>query len=250
MAIKDESAFEELKPYLKMTVAPNGVTVGDLNFVVAQTQWSSALIPIATKNTIPADVNVPLFQTPLGDPGQNYTTGLTLGQTSWQDGQGRLPANQVFIATSCGFQLFRRSTTSTTATATEVMIPKLSAAHAIARKLSWQATIGDGITRNYGSLIDFSGYGGTYTVVDPVTANVAASTVQIGDPESKGRKLRIPLVFPPNISVRIAVVGGESFTVDVITDSDQAGATGPLPGGTNLVVKQFLHGYLCTMPVG
>ena len=74
MAIKDESAFEELKPYLKMTVAPNGVTVGDLNFVVAQTQWSSALIPIAVKNTIPADVNVPLFQTALGDPGQNYTT--------------------------------------------------------------------------------------------------------------------------------------------------------------------------------
>jgi hypothetical protein len=249
MAIKDESAFEELKPYLKMTVAPNGVTVGDLNFVVAQTQWSSALIPIAAAaaGTIPADVNVPLFQTPLGDPGQNYTTGLTLAQTSWQDGQGRLPANQVFIATSCGFQLFRRNTQSTTATATEIMIPQVSATHAIARKLSWQATIGDGITRNYGALIDFGGYGGSYTTINPTSINLAASNVTVGDPEGKGRKLRIPLVFPPNISVRIAVVGGESFVVDTLADAAQ---TSPLPGGSFLGVKQFLHGYLCTMPVG
>lgn len=249
MAIKDEAAFEELKPYLKMTVAPNGVTVGDLNFVVAQTQWSTALLPIATLNTIPADVNLSLFQTAQGDPGQGFTTGLTISQTSWQDTQGRLPANQVFIATSCGFQLFVRSSSSASGTlgtpVTENLLPKISATHAIARKLSWEVTIGDGITRNYGSLLDYSGYGGVYSVVNPVSANVAAAGVQMGHPDTHGRKMRIPLVFPPNISVRINVRGGDSFTVDPTVT-----AAGPLPGSTFLAVKQYLHGYLCTMPVG
>jgi hypothetical protein len=262
MAIKDEAAFEELKPYLKMTVAPNGVTVGDLNFVVAQTQWSTALQPIAVTNTIPADVQLDMFQAAQGDVGQGFTSALGLSQTSWQDTGGRLPANQVFIATSCGFQLFSRFSVdagvpsaafgaSASGTAANPIfsqpLAKLSAAHAIARKLSWEVTIGDGITRNYGSLLDFSGYGGAYSVVNPAAANVAAGGVQLGDPDSKGRKLRIPLVFPPNIAVRIRVRGGEGFTVDRI-----AGATvlGPLAQNTFLGVRQYLHGYLCTMPVG
>jgi|688.fasta_scaffold07353_8 hypothetical protein len=251
MAIKDEAAFEELKPYLKMTVAPNGVTVGDLNFVVAQTQWSTALLPIVADNTISADVNLPLFQTAQGDPGQNFTTGLTISQTSWQDSQGRLPANQVFIATSCGFQIFVRNTAVSSGTlaapATEFLLTNISATHAIARKLSWEVTIGDGITRNYGSLLDYSGYGGVYSVVNPSpTATLGAAGVQMGHPDTHGRKMRIPLVFPPNISVRINVRGGDGFTVD-----DAAGAgNATLLTGNFLAVKQYLHGYLCTMPVG
>lgn len=259
MAIKDEAAFEELKPYLKMTVAPNGVTVGDLNFVVAQTQWSTALQAIATANTIPADVSLDLFQAAQGDPGQGFTTGSTISQTSWQDSQGRLPANQVFIATSCGFQIFVRSTANAQGTAaapvSEALLPKISAAHAIARKLSWEVTIGDGITRNYGSLLDYSGYGGVYSVVNPITDNAglagvggAAAGVQLGHPDSHGRKMRIPLVFPPNISVRIKVRGGEGFTVDPTAGA--VATAGPLPANTFLAVKQYLHGYLCTMPVG
>jgi hypothetical protein len=263
MAIKDEAAFEELKPYLKMTVAPNGVTVGDLNFVVAQTQWSTALLPITTANTVPADVSLNLFQTAQGDPGQGFSTGLTISQTSWQDTQGRLPANQVFIATSCGFQLFNRfalvegafnaaagqvAAGTATAPIIETLLPKVSATHAIARKLSWEVTIGDGISRNYGSLLDYSGYGGVYSVVNPVAANLAAAGVQMGHPDTHGRKMRIPLVFPPNISVQIRVRGGEGFTVDPTQGA--VATAGPLPANTFLAVKQYLHGYLCTMPVG
>jgi hypothetical protein len=248
MAIKDDGAFDDLKPYLKMTVAPNGVTVGDLNFVVAQTQWSTALQRVAVADTIPADVNLDLFQAAQGDPGQGFTTALTRSQTSWKDSQGRLPANQVFIATSCGFQIFRRDTSSTVANATEITIPKLSAVHAIGRNLSWEVTIGDGITRNYGSLIDFAGYGAQYSVSNPASANDFSSTAMLGDPNSRGRKLRIPLVFPPNISVRIKVRGGNLFTVD------PTGALAPnvatLPADSFVAVRQFLHGYLCTMPVG
>lgn len=252
MAIKDEAAFEELKPYLKMTVAPNGVTVGDLNFVVAQTQWSTALLPIVTAQTIPADVNLSLFQTAQGDPGQGFTTGLTVSQTSWQDTQGRLPANQVFIATSCGFQFFVRSSSNAAGTlatpVTEGLLSTVSATHAIGRKLSWEVTIGDGITRNYGSLLDYSGYGGVYSVVNPSAAALAAAGVQAGHPDTHGRKMRIPLVFPPNISVRINVRGGDAFTVDPTAGADLT--AGPLPANSFLAVKQYLHGYLCTMPVG
>jgi hypothetical protein len=245
MAIKDDAAFADLKPYLKMTVAPNGVTVGDLNFVVAQTQWSTAIQAIATANTVPADVNLDLFQVAQGDVGQGFATALTRSQTSWKDSQGRLPANQVFIATSCGFQIFRRSTDSTTANAVETLIPKLSAVNAIGRNLSWEVTIGDGITRNYGSLIDFAGYGAQYSVNNPAAINDYSNTAMLGHPDSRGRKLRIPLVFPPNISVRIKVRGGNAFLVD-----DVSGATDTLPTTNVLAVRQFLHGYLCTMPVG
>lgn len=246
MAIKDDSAFEELKPYLRMTVAPNGVTIGDLNFVVAQTQWSTALQSIAVAQTVPADVNLDLFQAARGDVGQGFTTALTRSQTSWQDTQGRLPANQVFIATSCGFQIFRRDTASTTATANEDLVPKLSAVNAIGRNLSWQVTIGDGITRNYGSLLDFGGFGAQYAVPNPAAVNDFSVGAYMGEPDSKGRKLRIPLVFPPNISVRIKVRGGNAFVVDDVT-----GAGGDtLAANTFLAVRQYLHGYLCTMPVG
>jgi hypothetical protein len=246
MAIKDDAAFAELKPYLKMTVAPNGVTVGDLNFVVSQTQWSTALQAIATDDTVPADVNLDLFQAARGDVGQGFTTALTRSQTSWQDTGGRLPANQVFIATSCGFQIFRRDVASTTANCIEDTIPKLSAVNAIGRNLSWQVTIGDGITRNYGSLLDFGGYGAQWGVPNPAAANDFSVGCFMGDPDSKGRKLRIPLVFPPNISVRIKVRGGNQFLVDDVS----AAATHTLNGGSFLAVRQYLHGYLCTMPVG
>lgn len=255
MAIKDDAAFEELKPYLRMTVAPNGVTIGDLNFVVAQTQWSTTLAAATTvANNIPADLNLDLFQGAIGDVAQGFATALTRSQTSWQDSGGRLPANQVFIATSCGFQIFKRKgvaavadATSTVNAAYEVLLPKLSATHAIARNLSWQVTIGDGITRNYGSLLDFSGYGGQYTVVNPATVPTGAVNSMIGDPQSNGRKLRIPLVFPPNINVRIRVRGGNAFVVDApvsIADDNT------LAVGDCLGIKQYLHGYLCTMPVG
>jgi hypothetical protein len=261
MAIKDDAAFQELKPYLRMTVAPNGVTIGDLNFVVAQTQWSTAIQSIATANTIPADVNLDLFQAAQGDIGQGFSTALTRSQTSWLDSQGRLPANQVFIATSCGFQLFKRvpvagsDPAKTTVNVEEVLLPKLSAVNAIGRNLSWEVTIGDGITRNYGALIDFPGYGGQYGVVNPSVPPVQAADpnaigfsqgAMLGDPDDRGRKLRIPLVFPPNISVRIKVRGGNKFAVDDVTQSDK-----DTLGITEvLAVRQYLHGYLCTMPVG
>lgn len=251
MAIKDEAAFAELRPYLKMTVAPNGVTIGDLNFVVAQTQWSTALQAITVANTVPADVNLDLFQSAQGDVGQGFSTALTRGQTSWLDSQGRLPANQVFIATSCGFQFFVREATtdpgdpaSTTQAILEHNIPSEDALYTIGRNLSWDATIGDGITRNYGNLLWFGGYGANYGVTAPANDPEFTVGAIAGDSASRGRHLRIPLVFPPNINVRIKVRGGNSFAVP-----NTASAQDTLPVGSKLAIRQFLHGYLCTMPV-
>ncbi len=248
MAIKDNAAFADLKPYLAMTVSPNGVTVGDLNFVVAQTQWSTTLITPSAANTLPADINADLFQTAQGDVGQGFTTGLTRSQTSWEDSQGRLPANQVFVATSCGFQIFKTDTASTVATATEQLIPSQHAVNAIGSYLSWEVTVGDGITRNYGDIGSFGGYGGAWSSAPVETGAVVTGSAlaMLGDPCCKGRNLPIPLVFPPNISVRIKLKSGTALNVGGIA---LAALNDIIAVGEKLVVRQYLHGYLCTMPV-
>jgi len=219
--------------------------VGDLAFVVAQTQWSTALLPIATPNVIPADVNLGLFEGAIGDVAQGYTTALTRTQTSWKDTGGRLPANQVFIATACGFQVFLRNSTVTNATAIEAPFVSQAALNATARNLSWEVTIGDGITRNYGSLLDYAGFGGVFgSPVVGLAVTTAVNSV-LGADDCQGRKLRIPLIFPPNIAVRIRVRGGNSFNTGDINAGDNT-----LVAGKNVVIKQFLHGYSCTMPAG
>ena len=78
-----------------------------------------------------------------------------------------------------------------------------------------------------------------------------AQGVQLGDPCIAGVKLRVPLVFPPNINVRIRVRNGNAFTVQ---QYGSGAATTPvaqdtIPTSQFLAVRQYLRGYLCTMPV-
>lgn len=252
--------FADLRPFMRMTVAP-GVTVGQLNFVAALTHWSTALLSIAINNTIPSDVSVDLFQAGIGDTGQGYTGALTRGQTSWEDSQGRLPANQCFIATSTSFQLYRRDTAATGSTvAVETTVPNIEALHAIARALSWEETIGDGITRNHGPIAQHAGMGGVWAVPSVGSAftltegapNVIVGYQEpgfdvnaiIGNPDARGSKLPLPVIFPPNINVKLTVKGGTGFVVPVGNNSRNT-----LPSSTFLAIRQYLHGYLCTMPV-
>lgn len=259
MAIKDDAAFAELKPYMRMTVAPNGVTIGDLNFVSAQSHWSAGLLPVQTAaNTILADTAVDLFQVAQGDVGQGYTTALTRGQTSWLDSQGRLPANQVFIATRCAFQIAIRVagggvvTAATGFVGNEIPIRSVGAAYAIGQNFGWQCTVGDGITRPYGSLIDYAGNGaawgvpiGTVGIAGAVGVAPTQDTVcMLGHPDSCGSRLPLPLVFPPNIGVRIRVLCGGAFALADVSAGDAIAV------GECLMVKCWLNGYLCTMPVG
>ena len=259
MSIQERAEqFSDLQPFMRMTVAP-GVTVGQLNFVVAQTQWSTGLISIATDNTLPSDVSLDLFQAGIGDTGQGYTGALTRGQTSWEDAQGRLPANQCFIATSVGFQIFRRNVATTgNTTGIETTVPNVSALHTIARNLSWEETVGDGITRNHGTLDQFGAFGGVWSIPTVGSAFTLASgdpnvivgyqnpgfdvSAIVGSPDCRGSRMPLPLIFPPNISVKLTVKGGVGVTVEAQTRPT-------LLANTFLAVRQYLHGYLCTMPV-
>ena len=264
--IKDQlETFEELAPFVKMTVAPNGVTVGDLAFVSAQTHWSSALATIATNDRVPGDLALDLWQTAQGETGQGYTSALTRCETSWLDSGGRLPANQCFVATACAFQVFLRSSQSTTAAgATITTLRNAAAVQAIGQAFVWDLTVGDGITRTIGSIGAYGGLGGISSAVplsgvtvavnqggfQNITARQGAQGVFLGDACSEGVKLRVPLIFPPNINVRIKVRNGNSFDVQPYSDgASPAVAQNTLPTTSFLVVKQYLRGYLCTMPV-
>jgi hypothetical protein len=264
--IKEQlETFEELAPFVKMTVAPNGVTVGDLAFVSSQTVWSSALQTITSANQVPGDMTLDLFQAAIGDTGQGYTTSLTRGETSWLDSAGRLPANQVFVGVECAFQAYLRSTQSTTSAATITTIRNVSALQAIGQALTWEVTVGDGITRTLGSIGAYGGLAGISAAIPlvgsgAVTANVGAFSnatnlngaqgVFLGDSCSSGVRLRVPLVFPPNINVRIRVRNGNAFNVATFNNgASPAVAQDTLPTSQFLCVKQFIRGYLCTMPV-
>ena len=262
--------FEELAPFIHMAVSSNGVTVGDLAFVSAQTHWSTAIsLPNAssTNNLVDANLSFDMFSAAIGDTGAGFSTALTRTETSWLDSQGRLAANQVFIATECAFQTFIRSDATTTGTATKIKtIKNVAAVQAIGQAFSWNVTIGDGITLTIGSIGSYGGLGGLYAGVPLAgvsSGNVASSAsfsnasalngaqgVMLGDACCYGVKLRVPLVFPPNVNVRIKVQNGNAFTVPTYTDGTTgAGALNTLPATEYLAVRQYLRGYLCTMPV-
>jgi len=262
--------FEELAPFVHMTVAPNGVTVGELAFVSAQTHWSTAIsLPNATStaNLVDANLSFDMFSSAIGDTGAGFSTALTRTETSWLDSQGRLAANQAFIATECAFQVFLRDNATTTGTATKYRtIRNVAAVQAIGQAFTWNVTIGDGITRTIGNLGSYGGLGALYSGVP--LAGVSSGSVAgssfisnasalngsqgtfLGDACCYGVKLRVPLVFPPNVNVRIKVTNGNAFTVPSYTDGlTTAGAVDTLPAAQYLAVKQYLRGYLCTMPV-
>lgn len=262
--IKEQlETFDELAPFVKMIVSPNGVTVGDLAFVSAQTVSSSALTKITAANTVNGDLSLDLFQSAIGDVGQGYATALTRSEGSWLDSAGRLPANQVFVGISCGFQAYLRSTDSTTdTTAAVTLIRNVPALQAIGQALTWDLTVGDGITRTIGSIGAYGGLGGITGAVplagvtvtsgqgafNTTTTLAGAAGVMLGDPCNEGVRLRVPLIFPPNINVRIKVRNGNLFKVEQYANAAGAAAD-TLPANSFLCIKQYIRGYLCTMPV-
>lgn len=258
--IKEQlDTFQELAPFVKMTVAPNGVTVGDLAFVSAQTHWSTVVTPTTAPDTVNGDLSLDLFQAAIGDTGQGWSTALTRAQSSWVDSQGRLPANQAFIAVEAAFQVFNRTTNSCVdPAAVESLIKNVSALEAIGQNLTWDLTVGDGITRTVGTLGSYGGLGGVFGV-PPSLGNAGAfdiadrpgaQGVSLGDPCIAGVRLRVPLVFPPNINVRIRVRNGNAFEVEGF-NGGQGTLPGPVEGAiaNYLAIRLYLRGYLCTMPV-
>jgi hypothetical protein len=264
------SVFEELRPYAGMTVIP-GVTVGQLNYVNQQDLFSTGCITTSTAGVVAANTRLPLFNAALFEPAasQGFAAGnMSTGQTNSKFSKGQAPANQVFIATHCAFGLFKRSDADlTNAAAIEDLTAMIAApatgidylndTYALAQNLSWDLTIGRGITRTIGTLAEYcspSVYAKSAqaaevrTVVDvegtPTAASLDVNKGLLGSPTCGMKKLEVPIIFPPLVNVNIEVRSGSPFqTIPLLDGNDAAIAQ-------NILVRQTLRGYLMTMPVG
>ena len=265
------SVFEELRPYAGMTVIP-GVTVGQLNYVNQQDLFSTGCITTSTAGVVAANTRLPLFNAALFEPAasQGFTAGnMSTGQTNSKFSKGQAPANQVFIATHCAFGLFKRSSADLTVAGTEDLTGMVAAAaggfaylndtYALAQNLSWDLTIGRGITRTIGTLSEYcspSVYAKSAQVATVISDAVAPGTGAylpvnkglLGSPTCGMKKLEVPIIFPPLVNVNIEVRSGSPFqTIPLFSAIGGDPATAI---AQNILVRQTLRGYLMTMPVG
>jgi hypothetical protein len=266
--MEEKSIFEELAPYAKMVVVP-GVTVGNLTYSNQQDLYSTGVFRSGATGIVAANQAVPFFQGALGESAisQGYAGGtLSISQTNSKFSKGQAPANQVYIATHCGYQL---STIQNTAAATvpgstdlsqphtesllvseQETIANLTDAFAISQNFSWNLTIGRGITRNIGQLCEYTAPGVFATTDSGFSPGAAVNDGataygQLGTPWSQLRKLEVPVVFPPLVNVQIAATCGGPFQLQQLVTSAGLGA-----GAVNVQIRCMFRGYLMTMPVG
>lgn len=264
------SVFDELRPYAGMTVVP-GVTVGQLNYVNQQDLFSTGCITTSTAGVVAANTRLPLFNAALFEPAasQGFAAGnMSTGQTNSKFSKGQAPANQVFIATHCAFGLFKRSDADLTNAAAVEDLTVMSAAaaipgylndtYALAQNLSWDLTIGRGITRTIGTLAEYcspsvyakSAQAAKVRTFDgseaPVAGNYDVNKGLLGSPTCGMKKLEVPIIFPPLVNVNIEVRSGSPFQTIPLLDANNNDAA----IAQNILVRQTLRGYLMTMPVG
>lgn len=270
MAMEEKSIFEELAPYAKMVVVP-GVTVGNLTYSNQQDLYSTSVFTSGATGIVAANTSVPFFQGALGESAisQGYAGGiLSIAQTNSKFSKGQAPANQVYIATHCGFQLSTLWNTATTVGSTNLSnahqeslligaqetVDNLNDAFSVAQNFSWNLTIGRGITRSIGQLCEYTAPGVFAATDDGFNANVATANdgatafAQLGDPWSQLRKLEVPVVFPPLVNVQIAATCGSPFQLQQIVTATAANNLGA--GNINVQIRMMFRGYLMTMPVG
>ncbi len=271
MSNEMKSIFEELAPYARMVVVP-GVTVGKLTYANQQVLYSTGLFSTNTAGEVAANLRVPLFNAALFEPAQNqgFSAGsMSLKETNSKFSKGQAPANQCFIATHAGFWLGTRTSTSaavTTATegltnifadgANSALWDGLNDTFTLAHNLSWDLTIGRGITRTIGTLAEY-GAPAAYAKEAKITriaaesaadtqANLTVNKGQLGSPAAQLKKLETPIVFPPLVNVGIEVRSGSPFQTLPLG----SGAPGALvPTAQNFLVQMLLRGFLMTMPV-
>jgi hypothetical protein len=236
-----QTIFEQLSPYAGMTVVPNGVTVGKLNYANQQDLYSDAVNVLDGNSNVPANTEYQFLTAALTETGQGWTNGLTLGQTNSKFSKGQPPANQCFVGTDLGFAAWYNGTSvDPTASQTTTL---LSAADlfSVIQNFSWDLTIGRGITRTIGSLLEYPKAGGAYAAQTSQTAGtpaVAREAAQNGAPDFVSVKLPIPIIFPPLINVQITAKCGNAFTL-----------SSPVSASAALVIRVRIGGFLMTMPV-
>jgi hypothetical protein len=240
-----QTIFEQLAPYAGMTVVPNGVTVGKLNYANQQDLYSDAVNSLDGNNNVPANVEYQFLTSALTETGQGWTNGLTLGQTNSKFSKGQPPANQCFVGTELGFAAWYNTPASGSAldptnTQTTTLLSSQDL-FAVIQNFSWDLTIGRGITRTIGSLLEYPKAGGVYAAQSSQVAGTPSTpqgSAQNGAPTYCAVKLPIPIIFPPLINVQITAKCGNAFTLSNTPSSSAA-----------LVIRLRLGGFLMTMPV-
>lgn len=239
-----KSIYEELKPFANMIIDQGrGVTVSDLAFASAEDRYSTAFIPL-TALTLPTGSTVKLFQKNIGETGQGSGTfALTRSETNNTNGD-RQPSNQVYIGTHLGFQLYAIDSTGLKV----IPITKASTVYKIAMSTVWNLTVGDGIKRTLGTVLEYPAGCG----VDWVGASGAIATyaglANNGWLGGSKRKLPIPIVFPPNVQVDIELETGTGGLIsDNIVSASKTGGAGIFAGG-KIAYRATFRGFRMTLP--
>jgi len=222
----EKSIFEELAPFSKMVVDQGrGVVVSDLAFASAEDRYSTAFIQLAG-SVLSANSNVKLFQKNVGETGQGSAVNLTIAETNNKQGD-RQPSNQVYIGTHLGFQLYRHASSG----ALNVLpfgagAESVSDMYKVAASTTWSLNVGDGIERTLGTVLEYPAGSGIDTPAaipsgsGVGTTNPAAFAPNNGWVGCKKRKLPIPVIFPPNISVDIQLLTGAAQTLGSVNSGD------------------------------
>ena len=236
-----QTIFEQLAPYAGMTVVPNGVTVGKLNYANQQDLYSDAVNTLDGSSGIAANTEYQFLTAALTETGQGWSNGLTLSQTNSKFSKGQPPANQCFVGTELGFSAWFNGTSVDPTASQSLTLPSAADLFAIVQNFSWDLTIGRGITRTIGSLLEYPKAGGVYSAQQSQVAGTPATAqlgAQNGAPNCCAVKLPIPIIFPPLINVQITAKCGNSF---VLSSAPSASAA--------LVIRLTIGGFLMTMPV-
>ena len=241
-----KSIYEELKPFANMIIDQGrGVTVSDLAFASAEDRYSTGYIPFGTiANTVlPANSTVKLFQTNIGQAGQGTALQLTRSETNNTNGD-RQPSNQVYIATHLGFQVYAINQTNLT----PIPFTKPQQVLAIGLATVWNLTVGDGIKRTLGTVLEYPAGSG----VDWFGSS-GSSVSYIGNANNgwvgcAKRKLPIPIVFPPNVQVDIELATGTATQVVNQTNANSiVSGAAPFTGGS-VAYRATFRGFRMTLP--
>ena len=235
-----QTIFEQLAPYAGMTVVP-GVTVGRLNYANQTTAFSDSTFALNGQQ-VPANTELQFFTSAITETGQGFTAGLTVTQTNSKFSKGQPPANQCLVATTLSMGVYYSGTggSLSPAAAQTFTLPTARDLFSLIQNFSWDLSIGRGISRTIGSLLEYPAAGGAWSVSrsNDATASITEfAGAQNGIPALCTVKLPIPIIFPPLVNVGLSAKCGNAFSVLDATANQ------------NVVVRMSLGGFLMTMPV-
>lgn len=239
-----------LQPYADqiISVAGKTIAIGSLVYVSQEDLFSAAFATV-TSNAVAANTSVRLFQLKPGETGQGWTAGVDSFVTNNENGD-RFQGNEIYLATGIGFE-FMASTGSTSFQA--LPLTSVEDVQTLGNTFNWALQIGSGPERIKGKLAKYPFGSGPYqaaaltmatgATINSATADYAGYGVSNGGPNVPMRRFDSPLVFPPNIDVKISIKNGAAATL-VKSRVDHVG--GAAVGG--VVVIGYMMGFRMTLP--